>query len=187
MAKMYLYNGIEFPELPNDVDRAVWDFACITEYKEGEANHLLITKSTYKDTDYGVCYKTNVADQNKGVFFYGNDTVVRRYEIQNGEWVFAEQRYKDEGATGVGFYYDMPIWTNTTIRYSTTEEIFLEASEPTSVFTLDLQSWLTGFALGLAGKPLPLDTSIDAVLMDNGVLYVKKATGLLNDDILEVL
>lgn len=52
-------------------------------------------------------------------------------------------------------YPDMLAWTNTTL-YDADGNVVLEASDPIPI--CDLRSWLTGFALGFSGKPLPLST-----------------------------
>ena len=52
----------------------------------------------------------------------------------------------------------------------------------------DFKSWLAGFALGLAEKPLPLAFVQEGPVayLRNGVLYIHDANAVLNDVILEV-
>lgn len=67
--------------------------------------------------------------------------------INKETWLETTNYYQYEAAAGEG-----PHWTNTTL-YDADGNLFLEASDPVTPF--DLTAWLTGYALGLCGKPLP--------------------------------
>lgn len=68
--------------------------------------------------------------------------------ITSTEWLQVQKHYSNiHASTGNGI-----IWSNHKIL-NEDGSTYVEASNPMQKF--DLKSWLTGFALGLAGKPLP--------------------------------
>lgn len=126
----YLYNGIPLPDI-NTVwtDKTTYPYAIIfgDEYG-GEFLHISPVPFIYEDPNVNI----------------SSGAGSPRYINDSDGWV---EHDSGSGCTGSGVK-----WTNYDIIDISDNSVYLAASEPVSV---NLKSWLIGFALGLAGKPLP--------------------------------
>ena len=149
----YLYNGVELP----DID-VVW-----TD-KETYPYALIGMGSTGNCTLY-ISNATGTYGKPSGSFFfeagtYENPYTLIKYTCQEGgtNWEWKEQT--NTSALGIPFFvedYEPVLWSSYD-TYDNEGGIYIEASEPIPVDSIkfDLKSWLTGYALGLAGKALPI-------------------------------
>lgn len=153
MAK-YRYNGVALPGMPSEVENGLYPRLSIVQNKSTELYNLICTKSNvYAVEDYGTVGVN-------GIMLYPEPNSGRGFSCSASS--FAWSVYADLDAalspsetTILTFTDDKYrfVWTNTDIADST-GTVHYEASEPVPMF--DLKAWLTGLALGLAGKPLPL-------------------------------
>ena len=128
----YLYNGVELPELPELI-----------------YPHAIIQ-------DLGFLYRLYLFELKPkpgGLVDAGSHFV--NYVRTTDGWL--ENSSGTVGSFQPGLKY--VIWTNTDL-YNEDGSLFLAASDPVPVggvpVRIHLKSWLTGYALGLAGQPLPL-------------------------------
>ena len=150
----YKYNGVSLPGMPSEVDTGVYPRLFIVQNKSTELYNLICTKSNvYAVEDYGTVGVN-------GIVLYPEPNSGRGFSCSASS--FAWSVYADLDAalspsetTILTFTDDKYrfVWTNTDIA-DNEGVVHYEASEPVPMF--DLKAWLTGFALGLAGKPLPL-------------------------------
>ena len=154
MAK-YQYGDVILPGFPSELDTETYPCAFIVQSRETKWYQLVCTKNRVYCTEgvnpVAVGWDASV-NRGHGFVCYSGDNA----------WV-VDNDLDAEMSTGTLFLmltedeFDF-IWTNTTIE-SSMGTVFLEASEP--IPTFDLQSWLTGYALGLSGKPLPFGGDSD--------------------------
>ena len=177
MAKKY-YNGNLLPDIEAVWDKTTYPYACIHLF--GRTAFVAFTDKVgyiegYSPADGYMLYNytlglTTDVEYDPSKVIYAKVYVVALDEtgvelnadtypgINMDSWV--EDEWEDVLGTGnpVNSYYSLPMgnngphWTNTTL-YDADGNLFLEASDPVAYF--DLRSWLTGYALGLCGKPLP--------------------------------
>ena len=149
MAKLR-YNGVRLPAFPEELNQKLYPCAFITRDRQaGEFNLICTSSRVYCSegvTPVTVGWSAS-ANRGRGFRCFDRDEV----------WSIDEDLDRDMTTGGFLTFgadkYDF-IWTNTTIE-SSVGTVHLEASEP--VPTFDLKSWLTGFAMGMAGQPLPAD------------------------------
>lgn len=155
MAKA-LYNGYELPALP-EYDTETYPYAFI--YYVGETPTLCTL--VLVPADATVSYP----DDSSAILI--NTSYYQSYSARS-----VDDAWEDDGITETSgsIYLIKPMdefptdytvvqWTNFNI-YTKDEELLLAASDPVPIpeSGFDLRSWLTGLALGLSGKPLPLST-----------------------------
>lgn len=139
------YNGVPLPELP--AESQLYDNAWIYE-TAGDDYALILSNSPL----YGITYGGNAC------LAFSESAEGSVYSIHEDKWHQMSSTINTmfyDGGDYRYFYKDSyPIlWTKTDICDADGNVVY-EASAPVPLF--DLKSWLTGFALGLAGKPLPL-------------------------------
>lgn len=169
----YLYNGVELAALP-DWDKTTYPYAIITRDSEG----IPVGGRLYISTER----------------FVYVDGVVIRPDTASGEYYF---HTRDSFGMGVWFHNPSasqvsgtPFWTNTDIYMrDDTSVLYLAASEPVPVLSIDytamVQGWIVGKRLAAQRrKKLPGD--ITDATFENGILYIKNASAVLNGSILEV-
>lgn len=158
----YLYNGVEFEELP---DRSWWHYTYRTIYLSTWGEYLaVLSDSPYQYVGY--------IGGNGQLLFYGLATsgngVILRQNVAGNWIVLSEFKAVDSPESGVIGQIDIEngaivIWANYAIRYKDGGLYRAADDDPIPVEpekkNFCLKSWLTGFALGLAGKPLPLTGS----------------------------
>lgn len=114
------------------------------------------------------------------MYYSGNAFTYDGSRITNAEGIIRKDIYGD-GWTGEVVVEDTPnlvpglhgdvyqrIYTNHDILDGA-GNVYLAADTVTPVKLFDLKSWLTGFSLGLAGKPLPLAVRKPVAYLYNGV------------------
>lgn len=143
----YRYNGVKLPALPAwDTDTYPYAQIQYIPYNDGSfISHLRCSTQPFCATASAV---TNTA---------GSAVLVQTYisTYTNFAWGTA---YVLEDIS-LSLDPDSVIWCNVDIS-DESGAVFLAASEPVPVQSVTipdfcLNSWLTGFAIGLAGKPLP--------------------------------
>ena len=153
MAK-YRYGNVILPGLPGGVDAISCPCAFIIRSKETGRYILVRTRSVVYasagDGSAGIV----------GIMIFPESNPGRAYRCTGSdlEWeIFPSLDGNLTSGTGIivveDTYYDL-IWTNRDITDSL-GYVYYRASEPVEVF--DLEVWLIGFAMGLAGVPLPVD------------------------------
>ena len=183
MAKKY-YNGNLLPDIEPLWNRTLHPYACVS-IMGNIASVIFTDKVGYIQRDihetefgeyvvgtYTLGLTTNVEyDPSKVIYAREyvvalNETGVQTWadtypEISMDSWV--EDEWEDIFETGIpahGYYalavQDGPHWSNHTL-YDQNGNLVIEPSDPVAYF--DLKSWLTGYALGIAGKPLPAITT----------------------------
>lgn len=153
----YLYNGVELPNI-NMVwtDKESYPYAAITT-DETYQYRLWLSGVGFECMETWSGF-TDVVSQE-------SSAVSATYVLESDSWS-KDAEYDDRaGRILSGNNGRTTIWTSVDILYVTAGTVYLAASDPvdpnaptepeTPAFTLDLNSWLTGFALGLCGKPLP--------------------------------
>ena len=94
--------------------------------------------------------------------------------INTESWTLQEDENAEySGLVGCYPYWSVSgiIWSNTTLL-DQNGSVFVEGSKPVNGF--DIRSWLTGYMLGLAGKPLPIIGSGEPIAyLYNGVQLPK--------------
>lgn len=151
MPKTFLYNGVELPALP-EWDKTVYPYAFIEKtlfmyYLRVLTNPLAPDGDSFRFTQPGLV------------------TAVKSDMSGWDEWSEVTENTRT------------PLWTNTDILNSD-GTLHLAASDPIPVTVPNpfcLRSWLTGFALGLAGKSLPYSKVIrePVAYLYNGVRLPK--------------
>ena len=131
----YLYNGVELPALP-EWDKGTYPYAVITEcatIPASGATHMLYvtSKKLFAETD-GEC--TNGAGH------------VYRYIPGNAEWTYLSEVNIVNGATTTN---GEAIWCNGDIYYKDST-LYLAASDPIPVTTIDPTSLMQGYLVGCA-------------------------------------
>lgn len=160
----YLYNGVEFEELP---ELSIWPYQYKTIWLSTWGDYLaVLSDSAYQYVEY--------VGGNGQLLFYGLATagngVILRQNVAGNWVVLNEFEAVDSPEFGVIGQIDIQngaivIWTNHPIRYedgsiyrgANDDPIPVEPEEPEKK-NFCLKSWLTGFALDMAGKLLPLTT-----------------------------
>ena len=187
MAKKY-YNGNLLPDIEPLWDKTIYPYAYISigscanlgyttdTTMKGRYAHLVfvdttgyIEKGSTVGTNSYIPYNGTISGETYIIAL--DDDCVESFSslwpgINTETWLESTNEYFAAAAAGEG-----PHWTNTTL-YDADGNLFLEASEPVAAF--DLTAWLTGYALGLCGKPLPFSTKKEPVAyMYNGVRLPK--------------
>lgn len=151
-----LYNGYELPALP-EWDTTAYPYAYIWFPYNSPIEFWLVLIPAEAELVY-----------NSDLHFLFSASHYLRYHAQalDNDWGSAE-RVEIESGIGISIWkpesvdadeYFTTCWANFDI-YSESGQLLLAASEPVPIKEgFDLKSWLTGFALGLSGKPLPLNT-----------------------------
>lgn len=150
----YLYNGVELPAIPAEVMSNPYVY--IFESVEG-STYLAYGFDT-KPTTVSVTTFGNSVDKLR--VESGTYASACWYSTTPDEWTGIEAN-KSPSDAALGYMQQNlsdVIWANFDV-YLSNGELFLAASEPIPVTepeSFDLDSWLIGFAMGLANEPLPL-------------------------------
>lgn len=180
----YLYNGVELPDI-NEVwtDKESYPYAVI--WKKS-------TSVTVDPVRYGLVVSSEPiywvdgsSVDTLGVITAAN-TITFEANIyadspNDAEWAESSRGESYVGSINEGYdalwaNHDVFVCTYSSLldKYTVTDTIHMAASEPvpvsTPTFTLDLKSWLIGFALGLCGKPLPFAKKTPIGYSYNGVV-----------------
>lgn len=137
----YLYNDVSLPKLP-EYNTSIYLHACINESSLISGVYILYLCSApfyFSETEGNV---RTVA---------GSSLSTSKYNSTTNKWEPLENRDSIAGNMGIN-----PFWCNVDILKED-GTVYLAATEPTTTWS-DLKSWLIGFILGLAGKPLPFST-----------------------------
>jgi hypothetical protein len=189
------YNGYELPALPE----TEYPIAFISVYPAGFACLSFADKPAYVvdiDGDGNRTYtllQTSQDPYDESKMIFGKEYVVATVDpipdvvsiaypgISTTEWMELEWELGDFDIP-YGSYYGMscgtgPHWSNTTL-YDVSGNVVIEGTEPVN-WWFDLKSWLTGFALGLAGKPLSMGTveREPVVVAENTPISVTESVG----------
>lgn len=193
MAK-YLYNGEKLPELPGWWDKSSFPVLFVHKVTGGST----LEEGVYLVAADKLGYITHPTDISGAVI----DDSIYLYTL-GGSDILGDQdmpisyvRWKSNGTEWEQVEIDLinnvyagseVVWSNATLR-DADGNVLLEGSEPVPAPTFFLTSWLIGFALGIAGKPLPIALAEEgpAAYLLNGVLYIHDANAVLNDGMLEV-
>lgn len=160
----YKYNGVKLPKLP-EYDTAVYPYSYIFDYADLHGYVLVISTTRFTLYEYEG-YSDKVIGDESGT----SDAVV--YTVTDGAWTELDIDAQNGAWWGTAGSALPCVWCNTDILDSEDGSVYLAASEPVKAFCL--RSWLTGFALGLAGKPLPLAVAKKLVGYSyNGVVLPK--------------
>ena len=168
MAK-YSYNGVILPALPNV--GATHPKMCICMNGDNSMGTLY-------------CFSNDVSFRYNGVNAGGDIVYIQAHATSILFELFATENVvefsplelpqenanlysEDSGSGGL-----TPIWSNFDI-IAEDGSVFLAASDPVEVKGFDLRSFLTGLALGLSGKPLPLAKKEPIAYLYNGVRLPK--------------
>ena len=185
----YLYNGVKLPELP-ELSGSFLN-AIITRSNEGEYTLFVINKKPWY---------TDKTSRPPKVYYecvqiaLNTTCTYKRYKVSDGVWVKQDEPTVAPGAV---FAYKSVsdsdkvvelIWSNWDILDSE-EVLYFAASEPVPVLSIDhtamVQGWIVGKRLAaMRSKKLPTD--ITDATFENGVLYIKNASAVLNGSVLEV-
>ena len=133
----FLYGGVLLPDIDTVwTDKVTYPYAIIVvNENKSEILHISPVPFIYEDPNVNI----------------SSGTGSPRYLNDSDEWV---DYGSGSGFTGFGVK-----WTSHNILDTSGNSIYLAESEPVPVQEgFCLKSWLTGFALGLAGKPMPLVT-----------------------------
>ena len=149
----YLYDGEKLPALPGWLDQATYPYLLIYEVPSGsseEAGMYLLAADSLGYVDFS----------SPGVHIYtlgGSDAIYNdlpiafvRWKCNGLEWEQVEIGTMSNIYIGWG-----AVWSNTTLR-DHKGNYYMIGTEPVPVPAFHLKSWLIGFALGVAGKPLPI-------------------------------
>lgn len=174
----YLYNGVELPALP-EWDKTLYPYAVIGATAnggaaEGGTNWLYVCSMRPYQNSSGKVVLGNADAQCRHAHYYGNGISTDWGTLQNS------------GIRTVTSEYN--VWTNTDILHED-GSVYLAASEPVPVLSIDytamIQGWIVGKRLAAQRrKKLPGD--ITDATFENGILYIKNASAVLNGSILEV-
>lgn len=156
----YLYNGLELPALP-EWDTTAYPYAYIYYVGETPAFCTLVLVPA----DAEIVYEEGTS----AILF--STTHYRSYYARS-----VDEQWDDDGITETeGSIYlfkpmvDYPMaytvvqWTDFDVYTKDNMLLFLRSNPVLIEEGFDLKSWLTGFALGLAGKPLTLSTPTQVV------------------------
>ena len=158
----YLYNGIEFEELP---DSSIWP----RPYKTIYWSQLGVYYAVLSDSPYQYVEAKAVTGASLGTLLcpIGNCAVLESSTTGNWNLFYKCDSETASAYIGPQVIYeelgDTVIWVNHAIRYedgglyreADDDPIPVEPEEPEKK-NFCLKSWLIGFVLALAGKPLPL-------------------------------
>lgn len=169
MSKQYLYNGVKLPALP-EYDQSVYPYVILQRIPmtDGYAYYFTgrATPFTRAD-DYTIEQPDGTTVLLTDVMNLYDPEGCFEYLLEDG-WI-----YLGNPSQVVSSATEVIFWTNTDI-YEDDGSVFLAGSEPVQASTFDLKSWLTGFALGFSGKPLPLNTGKKIVAYSyNGTVLPK--------------
>lgn len=154
----YLYNGVELPDI-NTVwtDKETYPYAVV--FKSIAYGFYMLVASNSVFTTY------IHSSLNNRVFSSGKCNWSRyTNESDPVQWAFSKSLVNDS----LNYFVDSysPVWANFDMIDTDTSAVYLAASEPVPVGVdenapiIDMKSWLTGFVLGLCGKPLPFAEEI---------------------------
>lgn len=153
------YSNVTRPDLPGTYDPAAHpNYVMVFDYGQG-ADEWYMVHMYYSGTAF-------VFD---GKHITNTESVVRKNIYADGLWL-GEESGDGAPALSPGLHGDVyqRIYTNHDILDGD-GNVYLAADTVTPVKLFDLKSWLTGFALGLAGKPLPLAVRKPVAYLYNGV------------------
>ena len=147
----YRYNGVKLPELPVVLNQTLYPCALIVRSRESGVFYLMCTCEPVHSSEGTQIVTVGWApNENRGHGFRcnaGEKMWVLDTDLDN-------MMYRDSAYLMVSDDRFEFIWTNTTIS-SSLGSVFLQESVPVPVF--DLRSWLTGFVMGMAGMPMPVN------------------------------
>lgn len=179
MSKYYRYNGVKLPALPKDVVDKYPYIVILFEHDRGYGSfysfHASTEPSELEKIWYSAdnAYQTELLQRGKGVSYYikkdQSDIWTRLHdEVDGSESASAPYWYSDVLVNSLGVLLNSVVWTNHNI-YNIDGGIEYTANDaPTPIPDIDLKSWLTGYALGLAGKPMPLGVPRPTAYLYNG-------------------
>ena len=132
----FLYGGVLLPDIDTVwTDKVTYPYAMIYATETEAILHISQVPFVYRDPNVTL----------------SSGAGCPRYIANSDEWV---DHGEGSGCTGPGAK-----WTSHDILDTSGNSIYLAESEPVPVQEgFCLKSWLTGFVLGLAGKPMPLVT-----------------------------
>lgn len=144
-----LYNGVELPALPEIANS--YEYAWLLLATPNGTPQLLLANGSGKFS-----YSSENGD---GIFLWFTTGMLC---LPVGEtWIESDEVTSDgNDLLTISASPAETFWANFDI-YNEDGSLYLAASEPVPIEEekgFDLKSWLTGFALGLSGKPLPLST-----------------------------
>ena len=166
----YLYNGHEFP----DWDENAYPYAFIADVQRDALDTSYVSKLFAVDKQgYMIIRDDPITEEQDYLYTLGGvpddlsegnqDKILFGcvWELENGAWVSPWESQLNLGVANKGI-----LWSNHTILWED-GSVYMEASDPIPVEPEEpndppveekknfcLRSWLIGFALGLAGKPL---------------------------------
>lgn len=149
---MSKYSNTTFPELP-EWDSETYPYAVVTLlYEKGSEDWKLANLFCSSEMFY-----FDYEDE----FITCDATSHYRYmagSVEDGWTDYGVYEVTPELTPGMGSSGYMRIWTNAEILHLWDGSVYLAAGEftPVEVSRFNLESWLVGFGLGLAGKPLPI-------------------------------
>ena len=180
MSKYYRYNGVKLPALPKDVVDKYPYIVILFEHDRGYGSfysfHASTESSELEKIWYSAdnAYQTELLQRGKGVSYYikkdQSDIWTRLHdEVDGSESASAPYWYNDVLVNSLGVLLKSVVWTNHNI-YNTEGGLEYAANDaPVPVPDIDLKSWLTGYALGLAGKPMPMGMRKPVAYLYNSV------------------
>ena len=169
MSKYYLFNGVKLPELP-EWDKETYPYAIIVRMEIFGEFWLYVTEnplSVFYSVKHGYDVVSTTVKSN--YLHY-------RCNIDSDTWVSYpsyDDSYFDADESHAGIP-GLTVWVNRDVMNADDGSLFMKASEPVLFVKLDLRSWLTGYTLGLAGKPIPICVKREPVAyLYNGVRLPK--------------
>lgn len=161
----YLYNGVEFEELP---ELSIWP----QPYKIIYWSHLGVYYAVLSDSPCRYVEATAPTGASLGNFIGPMGNCVLLEYHTTGNWTFVRECDSEACSVYLGPQIlvesgDIVIWSNHAIRYedgslyqgADDDPIPVEPEEPEKK-NFCLKSWLIGFVLALAGKPLLITTEV---------------------------
>lgn len=159
-----LYNGVELPVLPEIANS--YEYAWLLLATPDGTPQLLLANGSGE-------FSYSSADKGTGIYLWFTTAMLC---MPVGEtWVKSSEATSDGNQTlTISAPPAETFWANFDI-YDSDGSLYLAASLPVPIKEgFDLKSWLTGFALGFSGKPLPLNTGKKIVAYSyNGTVLPK--------------